>query len=85
VKGRGTPSLIKACATPGASLCSRGRMASGVWSRIPNPVPPELSTKSSLRSSHHVLTTSAIFSEKTVVIAIKCEVHVKDGFSTKTH
>jgi hypothetical protein len=60
-------------------------MASGVWSRIPNPVPPELSTKSNLWSSHHVLTISAIFSEMTVVIAIKYIVLVMDDFSTVMH
>ena len=38
---QGVPSLIRAWATAGASRCSRGRMASGVISLGPKPVPPE--------------------------------------------
>ena len=43
------PSFRRACATPGASLCSSGLMVSGVRSRTPKPVPPEVRTKSTAR------------------------------------
>mmetsp|Transcript_6263 Transcript_6263/g.10401 ORF Transcript_6263/g.10401 Transcript_6263/m.10401 type:complete len:202 (-) Transcript_6263:223-828(-) len=43
------PSLSRCWATPGASRCSSGRRASGVRSRRPNPVPPEVSTRSTCK------------------------------------
>ena len=65
------PSLSSACATPGASRCSRGRIASGVRSRRPKPVPPEVSTKSTdcaLPGSHHCVTTLWIASVQQITI-----------------
>jgi len=35
-----SPSFRRDCATPGASRCRRGLIASGVISRKPKPVPP---------------------------------------------
>jgi hypothetical protein len=40
------PSFNSACAIPGASRCSNGLIDSGVTSRGPNPVPPEVSIRS---------------------------------------
>lgn len=39
-------------------LCSRGRIDSGVRSRRPKPVPPEVSTRSTAESSHHSRTAA---------------------------
>ena len=41
--------------SPLSHLWSRGRMASGVISRRPNPVPPDVRTRSTESSSHHLL------------------------------
>lgn len=44
------PSCSNACAMPGAGRCSSGAIVSGVKSRGPKPVPPEVNSKSTAAS-----------------------------------
>ena len=60
------PSLMRACATAGASRCKRGLTASGVPSLSPKPVPPEVSIRSTFNMSHHFVMTPCIASVEVV-------------------